>query len=145
MPGIKGVALHSNTFPKPTILIVDDNEDILWVLKQLLKTERYKIIKARSGDAALGLMQKYPVDVILADSTMPGMSGIELLRRVKANWPDTIRIIMSGNFKTEDFPGIINELEVYRLIQKSGDMTEIKTHIKEAIKWKSMRFISKTR
>jgi response regulator RpfG family c-di-GMP phosphodiesterase len=66
-----------------TILFVDDEVNILSALQRLLRKEAYRVLTASSGEAGLTLLQKHPVDLVISDQRMPGMSGTEFLACVK--------------------------------------------------------------
>lgn len=81
---------------KPSILLVDDEEDILSVLKFVLEKEGYQVATAPSGEEALKLMDKNYFDIVLSDLRMPGIDGIQLLERVKELSPSTDVVIMTA-------------------------------------------------
>lgn len=83
---------------RPHVLFVDDEPRILAGLRRMLRTQRgrWDMSFAESGDAALATLRERPCDVIVSDSRMPGMSGAELLERVRAEYPATARVILSG-------------------------------------------------
>src|SRR5579872_2428424 len=69
----------------PTILIVDDLDLNRHLLKAILKTESYRILEARRPSAALKLLEHEKVDLVVADMVMPGMSGPDFCRAMKAD------------------------------------------------------------
>ena len=71
--------------PQATILVVDDQPEILDNLELLLEAEGFQVLTARDGIEALALLQSQPVDLILADIAMPRMNGYQLHRRVREN------------------------------------------------------------
>lgn len=76
------------------ILIVDDERDMRWILASILKTERYEISEAESGEKALEVIKKNPPELVLLDKMIPGkMDGIEVLKQVKSIDP-SISVIM---------------------------------------------------
>jgi len=82
---------------KETILIIEDEEDILALLSSLLESEGYTIITARNGREGLDRFQEHNPDLILTDVRMPVMDGIEVLREVKTKEYDTEVIILTGH------------------------------------------------
>lgn len=88
---------------KPTVLFVDDEEDLLAGLRQSLRKQRkvWNMEFACGAQAALDRLQQGPVDVITTDMRMPGMNGAELLERVSALHPATIRFVLSGEASQE--------------------------------------------
>jgi len=85
------------------ILFVDDEPNILSGLKRQLRAQRkeWEMAFADSGKAALEMLEATPFDVVVSDMRMPGMDGAELLGRVKARYPETVRIILSGHSELE--------------------------------------------
>ena len=79
-----------------TVLVVDDEKNYLVVLEDLLEDEGYKVLTASSGAEALELIAQAPVDTVLSDIKMPGISGIELLDRISALDPDLPVILMTA-------------------------------------------------
>ena len=64
----------------PTILVVDDEPNIIEVLEIVLEDEGMEVLKSNSGRDALSILRDHPVDVVISDIKMPGFSGVELLR-----------------------------------------------------------------
>ncbi|MFO7667638.1 MAG: response regulator [Desulfobacterales bacterium] len=79
------------------ILLVDDEEDIRDVLGVYLKSHKYEVHSAENGEEALKLFRKHRPPVVLSDIKMPGMDGIELLRKIKHESPDTEFIMITGH------------------------------------------------
>jgi PleD family two-component response regulator len=82
---------------RETILIIEDEEDILVLLSGLSESEGYNIITASNGREGLDKFQEYVPDLILTDVRMPVMDGIEVLREVKTKESDTEVIILTGH------------------------------------------------
>ncbi|MFZ5512321.1 MAG: sigma-54-dependent transcriptional regulator [Pseudomonadota bacterium] len=101
----------------PTILVVDDEIRSLETLGRTLE-EEFEVLTASSGEQALALMEREPVQVILCDQRMPGLSGVQTLKEVRNRWPDVVRIIISGYTETEDIISGINEAGIYQYILK---------------------------
>lgn len=80
----------------PTLLVVDDDAFMRYVLVDALDSEPWRILSAGSGEEALALLERHPVDVVLSDQSMPGMQGTDLMARVCRAWPRTVRLILSG-------------------------------------------------
>ena len=82
---------------KKTILLVDDEEGIRKVLGIYLADMDYRVITAKSGEEALNIFKKDKPSIVIVDIKMPGMNGIELLRRLKMEEPETEVIMMTGH------------------------------------------------
>ncbi len=85
------------------ILFVDDEPRILEALQRLLRPQRreWEMVFAAGGEAALAALAAAPFDVVVTDMRMPGIDGGTLLRRVQQDYPDTIRIVLSGHTELE--------------------------------------------
>ena len=93
-----------------TILCVDDEENILTALERtFLEEEDYEILTANSGEEGLKLLEGNQVDLIISDQRMPGMSGVEFLKKARELYPDTIRIALSGFADFDTITKAINE------------------------------------
>src|SRR5215813_8784131 len=86
---------------KPRVLIVDDEQAILRAYTRILSSNGYAVSTAPSGELALELFAREPVDVIVTDLTMPGMTGIDFLRAVRERDPDVPVILMTACPSTE--------------------------------------------
>jgi adenylate cyclase len=80
----------------PIVLLVDDEPGILNAVRRALRNERVEVLTAGSSDEALGWLEELPVDLIIADQRMPGMSGVELLHEVRKRYPRTARAMLTG-------------------------------------------------
>jgi two-component system, NtrC family, response regulator AtoC len=78
------------------VLVVDDEENIRLFLHTLLQNKGYAVRTAETAEQALLLLQREPADFVLTDVKMPGMSGIELCRTLRAQWPELVVVVMSA-------------------------------------------------
>jgi len=100
------------------ILFVDDEPNVLSALRRIFRRENYHIDTAMSGAEALQLLKDHPYQLVISDYKMPGMNGAELLKRIKALHPATIRIMLTGEADTGAVLGAINDGAVYKFILK---------------------------
>lgn len=121
-----------------TLLLVDDEANILTALKRLLRRDGYTIITADSGLAGLELLASQPVDVIISDQRMPGMTGVEFLRRAKEIYPATIRMVLSGYTELQSVTDAINEGAIYKFLTKPWDDEQLRENIAEAFRHKEI-------
>jgi HD-like signal output (HDOD) protein len=91
------------------VLFVDDQTNVLEGIRRSLHGMRkeWQMEFAPSGQEALKFLDKNACDVLVTDMRMPGMDGAELLARVELKWPETVRIVLSGQSNREDFTRII--------------------------------------
>lgn len=87
---------------KTVILCVDDEENPLTLRKLVLQNAGYDVITASSAGQALGIVSSRRIDLVLSDCLMPGASGTELARQIKAGWPSLPVILHSG---VNEIPG----------------------------------------
>jgi len=121
-----------------TLLLVDDEENIVAALRRLLRAEGWKVLSATSAEQALHEMARHEVDVVLSDQRMPGMTGVELLRRAKELYPETIRLVLSGYTELQSITDAINEGAIYKFLAKPWDDEQLRAHLREAFALKEM-------
>lgn len=121
-----------------TLLLVDDEEHILASLKRMLRRDGYTIVTAGSGLAGLAVLAETPVDVIVSDQRMPGMSGVEFLRLAKASYPGTVRMVLSGYTDLQSVTDAINEGAIYKFLTKPWDDDLLRADIAEAFRQKML-------
>ena len=121
-----------------TLLLVDDEENILAALRRVLRAEGWKVLSASSAEQALHLMARHEVDVMLSDQRMPGMTGVELLRRAKELYPETIRLVLSGYTDLQTVTDAINEGAIYKFLAKPWDDEQLRAQLREAFASKEM-------
>ncbi len=116
------------------VLFVDDEEHILNSLRRLLRKEPFRFYSATSGEDGLQVLQENPhIQMVVSDQRMPGMCGTDFLARVKAGYPDTIRIVLSGYAEAHAVMDAINQGEVYRFIAKPWDDESLKTTFRQCL------------
>ena len=119
-----------------TVLLVDDEPIILASLQRILRHSGYRILTASDGAQGLDLLAYNQVDVIVSDQNMPGMSGVEFLRRAKDMYPESIRIILSGNVDLPVAIAAVNDGAIARLLLKPWDSENLYEYIEQAIRGK---------
>ena len=100
------------------LLLVDDDPLVVRGLRRVFYRSGYQVHTATSGEEALEIMATIPVQVIISDQLMPGMTGIQLLGRVKRIHPDAVRIILSGYAELGTVTEAINHGEVWKYLMK---------------------------
>ena len=100
-----------------TILVVDDEAQVRTSLLRCLEDD-YRVLTAGSAAEALDTLDQQPVDVVLCDQRMPGMSGVELFSQIRLSHPETIRILITGYTDPDDMMRSINEAAVYQFVSK---------------------------
>lgn len=121
-----------------TLLLVDDEEHVLASLKRLLRRDGHVIVTAASAAEGLQRLAENEVDVIVSDQRMPGMTGVEFLRRAKELYPNTIRMVLSGYTELQSIIDAINEGAIYKFLTKPWDDALLREHVGEAFRQKAM-------
>lgn len=127
---------------KSTIVCVDDERLVLFSLRdQLIRLldDAYNIELAESGEEALDLLAdlsqaQIEIPLILCDQIMPGMNGDELLTRIHAHHPETLKILLTGQSGLEAVVRVINTASLYRYVSKPWDETDLGLTIREALR-----------
>jgi DNA-binding NtrC family response regulator len=118
---------------KNKILLVDDESNVLSALKRALFDEPLEITSVTSGEEALDILKGEPFKVIVSDERMIGMQGSEFLAQVRAVYPTTIRIMLTGHATLEAAMKAVNEGEIYRFFSKPWNDHDLKFAIRSAI------------
>ncbi|MGZ5087912.1 MAG: protein kinase domain-containing protein [Usitatibacter sp.] len=113
------------------LLFVDDDERVLNALRSLFRNE-YHVYTALGGEEALALVKRHAIPIVVSDQRMPGMSGVDLLRQVRAESPRTVRMLLTGYSDLAALVGSINEGEVFRFVRKPWDNDEIRANVSDA-------------
>jgi DNA-binding NtrC family response regulator len=108
-----------------TVVIVDDEAAIRKALKRVLKYEPYQVVDFGDPTEALDYVRANPAHLVISDHTMPGMLGIELLRKIRLFKPDTIRIMLTGNANLDMAMAAINDGAIYRFLTKPWENNDL--------------------
>ena len=100
-----------------TVLVVDDEPRVLDALEAILAAE-FRMLRAESGEQALRLLPDADVAVIVTDYRMPGMTGVELLRRSQEAAPDALRIVLTAYTDVDSLMDAINTGHIYHFVPK---------------------------
>ena len=112
---------------KYNILVTDDEIDNLQLFKRTLRSN-YNVFLANSGFEAIEIIKNNKIDMIISDHKMPGMDGVELLKKTLHYAPDAIRILITAYTDSTSLIGAINEGKIHRYIRKPwnpNDLTNI--------------------
>ncbi len=120
------------------ILYVDDEEGNLFAFVASFRKYYDKIYTVTSAKEGIEILHNHPIDVVLTDQRMPDMTGIEFLEKIIPDFPDTIRMIVTGFSDIDAVIHAINTGKVFRYIQKPWDKNELKLSIDQAIKTRAL-------
>jgi DNA-binding NtrC family response regulator len=121
-----------------TIMFVDDEPNVTAAVQRAFRQLPYKVITASSAAEALAILAQTEVDVVISDERMPGMPGSVLLGEVRRKYPDTVRIILSGQANLEDVMRAINDGEIYRFFIKPFNAVDLGVTVKQALEHKQL-------
>ncbi len=122
-----------------TVLLVDDEPNVLEGLTRVLRKESYEILTANSAEQAAGLLEDSNVDLIVSDEEMPGMSGTEFLARVAQDYPDVVGIVLTGHPTLPAALRAINEGKVYQFLTKPCNEIDLAVTIRRALEQKDLK------
>jgi DNA-binding NtrC family response regulator len=109
---------------KHPILVVDDEAEILFSLRGLLRQE-FELHTAESGAEALEIMRRQVIHVIMTDQRMPQMTGVELLQHARGACPEAVRIVFTGYADIKAVIDAINQGQIFRYLTKPWDPDEL--------------------
>jgi response regulator RpfG family c-di-GMP phosphodiesterase len=115
------------------ILCVDDEQNILNSLRRLFRKDGYELILCATAQEAMDALKAQPVQLILSDQRMPGMTGISFLTQAKEIQPDAIRIILSGYAEIGILTEAVNQGNVYKVIFKPWNDDDLRQNVKLAL------------
>ncbi|MGB8169419.1 MAG: HD domain-containing phosphohydrolase [Chthoniobacteraceae bacterium] len=118
---------------KASILVVDDEADILDALREQLTWEGYEVTACASGPEALSALQRREFSVIISDQRMPGMCGLELMGHARKLQPNSSRVLLTGVLSLDTLVGAINQGEIFRFIAKPWMRAELLATVDNAI------------
>ncbi|MFH1652647.1 MAG: response regulator [Pseudomonadota bacterium] len=114
------------------VLVVDDEKGVCDILKKILLQDGYEVCTATSGARALSLMKGKPADLILLDIKMPGMDGIETLRKLRDFNQDAVVIILTA-YGTLGTAREAMQLGAYDYITKPFNAEFVKSMVREGL------------
>ena len=128
-----------------TLLLVDDEVNVLKSLMRLLHAHNYRLLMAASGTEALALMAREPVDLVISDMRMPVMDGAEFLKQVRVGHPETARILLTGYASRQATESAIHEGEIYRCLDKPWNDDDLLSVVRQALESRSGEQMRKLR
>jgi putative two-component system response regulator len=123
--------------PKAHILIVDDDDNIRMLFKHAMKTHGYDCVVTEDGEQALKIMENSEFDVVISDIDMPGMTGIELSKRILELYKSDV-IVMTGNVENYHYEKMIN-LGASDFVQKPFSIQELVLRINRVLRERQLK------
>ncbi len=123
---------------KIAILLVDDDRNLIEGIKRVLRSENFEIYSATSANQAFAMFKERQFDVVVSDEKMPGMRGVEFLTQIKNSYPNTVRMMLSGNPEIGSVVRALNQAQVFRFFLKPCNAQEIVAAINEGLVQRSL-------
>ena len=121
------------TKPRPTLLVVDDEPEVLHSVHDLLRLD-YRVLTCERGADALRVLESpEPIHVVMSDQRMPGMTGVEVLRHAKRLRPEATRLMFTAYADIKAVIDAINQGNVFRYITKPWDPEELQAVVRQAV------------
>jgi CheY-like chemotaxis protein len=124
-----------------TLLLVDDEENILRAMTRVLRGDGYRILTAASAHDGLEMLRQHEVQVIISDQRMPEVCGTEFLSKVKKMYPDTVRIVLSGYSDAAAVTDAINRGTIYKFLTKPWNDEDIRLQVRGAFNAHETRLV----
>ncbi len=117
------------------ILVIDDEESVRFVVKEMLEFEGYEVTTASNGKVGLQLFRKKPTDLIITDIFMPEMEGLETIRELHRDFPQLKIIAMSGGGESGmlSFLSFAKRFGALRTLRKPFSREELLEVVKELL------------
>ena len=125
--------MNDTTQETASILLVDDEPNILSSLRRLLRPHGYTIYMGESGKAGLEILEQHPINLVISDMRMPEMDGAQFLEQVRQRWPETIRVLLTGYADVSSTINAINRGEIYRYISKPWHEDDLLLIVRDAL------------
>lgn len=121
------------------LLFVDDESNVLKALRRLFHSENYVIYLAAGGAEGLEILHEHAVDLVISDMRMPAMSGAEFLAHVFEQWPETMRILLTGYADLQSTIDAVNKGRIFSYCNKPWNDEELKLLVRNALEQKRLR------
>ncbi len=118
---------------------MDDEPNVLRALRRIFHEDDFDIVLMQSGEEALAFLRNAPVDLILSDHNMPGMSGVEFLCKAKEIQPDCIRMLITGRGDLQVALDAINQGNIYKFFQKPWEDHLLRIAVLRALEYQRAR------
>jgi response regulator RpfG family c-di-GMP phosphodiesterase len=120
-----------NATRKHTLLVIDDEMDVCDSVHDLLRRE-FRVLKARSAEDGLKLMQDNEIHIIMTDQRMPKVTGVELLTKIYRGHPQAIRMLFTGYADLDSIIQAINQGHIFKFLKKPWQPDELEHAVREA-------------
>ncbi|WP_051203478.1 response regulator [Hugenholtzia roseola] len=130
--------METHDKPLYNLLYVDDEESNLRIFRSSFK-RHYNIFTAASAEEGIRILAEQPIHLIITDQKMPEMTGVEFLERILPDYPEAIRIILTGYSDVDDITRAINRCGIYRYLVKPWNKEEMVLTLDKALETYQLR------
>ncbi len=116
-----------------TILVVDDEVDFLSSMRRSLRKEPYQVTTSDNGSAALQLLARHEISLVISDYKMPEMDGLILLKKIRLDYPHIITIMLTALSEVDIAMKAINDVGVYKFLMKPVEINSLKVTLRRAL------------
>lgn len=122
-----------------TILVVDDDAAMLMLMSDVLTGNDSHLLTAQGAEDALAKIKASPIDLVISDYDMPGMSGLEFLGKVRDEHPEVITILLTASGELAIALRAIEEVGVYQMVLKPFNVLDLRLTVQRALEYKQLR------
>jgi DNA-binding NtrC family response regulator len=123
---------------KNTILIVDDDPTMLMLMSDVLMAANSQLLDAKSAVEALAKIEASPIDLVISDQNMPGMSGLQFLETVREKHPEVITMLLTASSERGIAVEAVEKVGVYRVILKPFNIDDLRLSVQRALEYKQL-------
>jgi phosphoserine phosphatase RsbU/P len=125
---------------QPCVVLVDDDEIVLSALRTLLEIEGgFQVLEFTDSLRAIEELERMPVDIIISDYMMPGINGVEVLKKARSLQPEAMRILLTGFADKQNAIRALNEASIYQYLEKPWDNDQFLMVLQNALREKGLR------
>lgn len=121
-----------------TILVVDDDAAMLMLMSDVLMGNDSHLLTAQGAEDALATIKASPIDLVISDYDMPGMSGLEFLGKVRQEHPEVITILLTASSELAIALKAIEEVGVYQMVLKPFNVLDLRLTVQRALEYKQL-------
>lgn len=125
---------------QPRVVLVDDDELVLSALRTLLEIEGgFQVLGFSDSLLAIDELERLPVDIVISDYLMPGINGVDVLKKARSLQPEAMRILLTGFADKQNAIRALNEAGIYQYLEKPWDNDQLLMVLKNALREKGLR------
>jgi serine phosphatase RsbU (regulator of sigma subunit) len=132
--------VKSETGKLPCVVLVDDDELVLSTLRALLELDGgFQVLEFNDSLRAIEELERLPVDIIISDYLMPGINGVDVLKKARSLQPEAMRILLTGFADKQNAIRALNEASIYQYLEKPWDNDQLLMVLQNALREKGLR------